>query len=712
MAHWYQGQLRILQTVLRETDIADYDARAVLSYMKKSHSNALVVNAGGIVDFFHNEVEPSHHNLFMKAGQEILSDLCAALNGAGMHLMVRVDFRGAQKYRYEAHPDWFAAQEDGSPKLNAQGLYAPCYLSEYANGHAAEFIRGMMRKFPIDGVWENSVAFGSGVCYCKRCREAFRRETGLAIPSGGDDLAPEFAPYRAWRRKAALAHVRLLRSAVKEFGEDKAYCAEVFGMHHASGSLHSGIDTYAAEEFDFVVGVGFLTGASSGKPYDDLTYAASAVRFLKAIDPKKTTVLLTGDNGTRWRLVKDPSAECRIWMWEAAGVGANFWNCMFNGPHPDAAPDRRNAYLERDVYGYLRRNEAVLSGQTPVAEAAILFSQPTRDRFGRDDEALDGYGVGIKGLESVLIDSHIPYGFIAEKNLSAAALEDVKVLCLPNCACLSDGQAQVIREYVRAGGKLLASFETSLYDENGKMRADFALGDVLGVSFTGLAKDTSKDCYQMVRDAGHPLLSGMGSDKTRFLMSGGKTLLVTPNGDGEAACTYVPMIPNQYPEQAWIRLEETGFPTVYLHAFGAGEAVYFANTVEALVHQNGHEDFYNLVHNALNVLRAGHWQIQTEAPDSLHIGYTKSLSDPSSRVLSFINVLTGQRRTVKRLHPSTPFAVTLHLPGASDVNLSTLYPVLPTGVHVLDQCFEDGALKVTISVPSFEEFFALHIQIL
>lgn len=50
--YWYQEQVRILQTVLREKDAAQYDAAAVVRYMKETDSNCLVVNAGGVMDFF------------------------------------------------------------------------------------------------------------------------------------------------------------------------------------------------------------------------------------------------------------------------------------------------------------------------------------------------------------------------------------------------------------------------------------------------------------------------------------------------------------------------------------------------------------------------------------------------------------------------------------------------------------------------------------
>lgn len=49
---WYQRPLRIMHTVLRETDAKNYDASAVVAYMQKTGANTLCVNAGGIVDFF------------------------------------------------------------------------------------------------------------------------------------------------------------------------------------------------------------------------------------------------------------------------------------------------------------------------------------------------------------------------------------------------------------------------------------------------------------------------------------------------------------------------------------------------------------------------------------------------------------------------------------------------------------------------------------
>ena len=36
--YWYQKQLRMVQTVLRETDIVNYNAKAVVEYLEKFKS--------------------------------------------------------------------------------------------------------------------------------------------------------------------------------------------------------------------------------------------------------------------------------------------------------------------------------------------------------------------------------------------------------------------------------------------------------------------------------------------------------------------------------------------------------------------------------------------------------------------------------------------------------------------------------------------------
>lgn len=114
--YWYQKQLRMLQTVFREPDIMHYDAVSVVDYLKKTSTNCIIVNAGGIVDFFENDTELGQKNPFMTT-EDMLRDLTGECHDNGIRVMVRVDFRGVDKARYEQKPDWFAQEPDGSAKM-------------------------------------------------------------------------------------------------------------------------------------------------------------------------------------------------------------------------------------------------------------------------------------------------------------------------------------------------------------------------------------------------------------------------------------------------------------------------------------------------------------------------------------------------------------------------------------------------------------------
>ena len=90
------------------------------------------------------------------------------------------------------------------------------------------------------------------------------------------------------------------------------------------------------------------------------------------------------------------------------------------------------------------------------------------------------------GREPGRVEEHLPVTVISDWNLNADDLSRYKVLILPNAACLSDTQAHTIADFVRRGGGLVATLDTSLCDEMGNPRKDFALADVFGVHFRGV----------------------------------------------------------------------------------------------------------------------------------------------------------------------------------------------------------------------------------
>ena len=109
--YWYQKPLRIMHTVLRESDAKNYDAAVVVDYVKKIGANTLCVNAGGIVDFFQNPLPAANLNQYM-GKRDILGEISTACRKEGIRVICRIDFRGVEEHVYKKFPDWFKKDPD------------------------------------------------------------------------------------------------------------------------------------------------------------------------------------------------------------------------------------------------------------------------------------------------------------------------------------------------------------------------------------------------------------------------------------------------------------------------------------------------------------------------------------------------------------------------------------------------------------------------
>jgi len=109
-----------------------------------------------------------------------------------------------------------------------------------------------------------------------------------------------------------------------------------------------------------------------------------------------------------------------------------------------------------------------------VADVAVLRSYPSL--------AYNSYTTWAStiGFEQALIQAKVPFALIFDDDLRD--LSRYKVLVLANTECLSDEQVELIREFVRRGGGLVATGSASLYNEWRRPRPNFGLGDVLGLT--------------------------------------------------------------------------------------------------------------------------------------------------------------------------------------------------------------------------------------
>jgi hypothetical protein len=257
----------------------------------------------------------------------------------------------------------------------------------------------------------------------------------------------------------------------------------------------------------------------------------------------------------------------------------------------------------------------------------MVYSQQTAWFYGGDragakveDHAL--------GMYQALVEARIPFEMAHDGLLDAEHVDRFKTLILPNIAALSDAQCQQLRDYVKRGGSIVATHETSLYDEWGVKRKDFGLADLFGVTFKGRVEGPMRNSYlRLEKDPKtgkrHPILAGL-EDAPRTINGVWRLEVEATEKFPNPPLTLIPSYPDLPMEKVYPRVPKTETPEVYLremetspagHKSSAGETpaarsriVYFPWDVDRTFWEVLCVDHFKLLRNAIE------WATNEEKP--------------------------------------------------------------------------------------------------
>lgn len=223
---------------------------------------------------------------------------------------------------------------------------------------------------------------------------------------------------------------------------------------------------------------------------------------------------------------------------------------------------------------------------------------------------------------------------------------------LPNVACMSEKTAAGLKEYVRQGGNLFATFETSLHDETGIRRADFALAEVFGVS--DARKIVGPNRWDFVQPrATSPLLEGWPPDLVpATLYHVGARLK-----GGEALVTFMKPLAGSY---AGIP-EPSDAPALVVHGYGKGKAIYCGGDLGNALITYHFVEWSRLIENVLRDI-APSPVVMENAPRSVEV-VLRSQREGQRLLLHLINFTGEMTRPIRRVLPLENVRITLRTKG-------------------------------------------------
>ena len=223
-----------------------------------------------------------------------------------------------------------------------------------------------------------------------------------------------------------------------------------------------------------------------------------------------------------------------------------------------------------------------------MGQRTQLFYQPPRDF------SMQQY---MDAVYSALLEGRFLFDFVHEDRLQLERIKKYAALILPNTALLSDEQCRQLREYVSQGGSLLATFETSMYNERNERRDDFGLADVFGIHAAGpvIGRLGNANPYMARIERPHPILDGFTD--THWIA--GAEFRVPLKPVDNPVLTVVPGYTAYPPELSYPPVSHTDEPAVVLRERGASRLAYFPGDIEPTMWLSGHTDLSRLLVNTI-----------------------------------------------------------------------------------------------------------------
>ncbi len=517
-------------------------------------------------------------------------------------------------YVYIGHPhdplgsqppygDFATVDENGNRRRNTTG--ATCM-----NGPGREHFRALLKEisegYDFDGYWLDCFSWGSwerGICYCDICKARFRDETSLEYPAPDDRSSETWKKFVRWIRRDRDEVKRDFNGVIRAANPKLTIVYNAGPKTVRRGA--DGFDTfddddYLCSEFHYQDGHGLLslqclesTAVKPGVPFEIEIY-----RFFCRFNKMQRS--------NQIRPVVQHVTEMATVL-AHGGIIQYYDQIMMDG-----TVDTRSMEMLKGAFAEVEGREPFLSGgEKNVPYAAIVWSSNS-ETFDPDRKT-DEHRHGIEGFHFALMEEHIPYRVISDRAVRAGDFGDVKVVMLPTVSCLSEKEAEKIRAFVEAGGGLVATYRTSLCDENGNPRKNFLLADLFGADYS----KRLEEAYSYYKfPAGHDLFKGLPENWPMSMFREYQLVVGVRDGAERHGTIVNPFLGHRlgaFPG------EDTPHPALVTNKVGKGRVVYVPHPLGLCYGEFGHVDAKQLIVNTVTWAAGETPPIEVECPGTVEI---------------------------------------------------------------------------------------------
>lgn len=627
MSWWEKEQLRIsavqYKSETTESDVIfdEYVSKAGFNIEQNVHLLT--------VGFIGSYIESEH-------GKK-LDEYLKKTKKAGVREIIYTNIHCMNEELCREHPEFKLLDKDKEPIMAYNGTYNfLCINGPYFQEHLKN-IRGLC-SHDIDGIFLDGPIMRPDACYCEHCLKKFEEMYGKSR-------------YEATYFESAEFNMKMATEFVKATNEEvKKINPEILLYINNTLLKPDIVGVRGRETAPYLDIVGTEGGFVWVDKSTTLWHVSPLVKMAETIAYGKQRVCFIAGDCKPWSYHMHTPCETDILYGQTLAYGANIWYGLHGGYVQGSTPSGKAAEA---FNRFMEENADNLLGTKSTSKVALFWSDATATRYatsvdetdfiqsavetGEDEQLKGNQFTSFKGMYDILTRGHIQFDLVDEESFKRDECSGYDLIILTTAACMSDEVAEKIREYVKNGGKIIATFDTGLYDETCKQREDFILSDVFGASFKTVHQYDPGCGYQIVNSE-NPLFDGIFEENIPMpLLS-----VETKPKDGAKTFGYARM-----PMQGrYLHIEKETYPSVIYNKFGKGECLYIGAAVGEFFDKYGNADWKKIILSSVKGFSAP--VIETDAPGSVEVSLRKK---EGKLLLHLINVTGEMIRPIERIIP-------------------------------------------------------------
>ena len=564
---WYQKSLRRLLVDMHIPDwngdflkeISPENYAELLALAKVDTAEIYACSCLGLC-YWPTKIGIQHRQL---RGRDLLGELIAACRKRGMKIQIYLNVW--TRAVYEAHPEWRIVLENGQT-TGENSRFGHCCINTGYRQFFLDLFSELASSYDCEGYWIDMIGT-YWPCYCPECRKEYLRRTGrIELPRKVDWTDPAWRDYAKFQSDSLNDFAADIKAAARKYGPERTVTFQSFTLTRENGN---GIRE------KFLNAGEYLAGDFTGDRIDQSFIS----KFFSSLSSHHPMEFMTPRCESLDYHTTERDFENLLMRAYASLLNQTSFT-LIDAIDPVGTLDRRFYEHARQLNETYGAYESCIDGESrPVCDMGIYYSPDSAVNLdGSDHSDRSPWHKTSMNLIRTLMRQHQLFHFVHGSD--ADRLKKFPIIWLSDCMFLNEEECTALEQYVEDGGRLIATFRTSLYNPDGSMRKDFRLAKLFGIHFRKLT-DLNVTYIAPVKKN---TLDGITAAYP--LQINGRQAEISADPDAEVIGTLTRALStfdekrHFYAALSNPPMVRTDSPAIVRHCFGRGETLYIAGNLE------------------------------------------------------------------------------------------------------------------------------------